>query len=84
MPKCAREYALYKQEYTLLPTQLVFKVDQLTEYERDELLKKWKLDKLSQQRRDSIVEPGDLLSPNSLVDGVNEEVKTESLVPDSS
>ena len=84
MPKCAREYALYKQEYTLLPTQLVFKVDQLTEYERDELLKKWKLDKLSQQRRDSIVEPGDLLSPNSLVDGVNEEVKAESLVPDSS
>ena len=65
-----------------MPTQLVFKVDQLTEYERDELLKKWKLDKLSQQRRDSIVEPGDLLSPNSLVDGVNEEVKTESLVPD--
>ena len=59
-------------------------MDQLTEYERDELLKKWKLDKLSQQRRDSIVEPGDLLSPNSLVDGVNEEVKTESLVPDSS
>ena len=37
----------------MLPTQLVFKVDKLSEYERDELLKKWQLDKLLQQRKES-------------------------------
>ena len=46
----------YKQEYTLLPTQLLFKVDRVTEYERDELLKKWKLDKLLQERKSTDVE----------------------------
>ena len=51
-----RAYQLYKQEYTLLPTQRLFKVEQYTEYERDELLKKWELDKLLQQRKESLVE----------------------------
>ena len=50
---------MYKQEYTLLPTQLVFKVEQMTEYERDELLKKWQLDKLLQQRKESEPKPGE-------------------------
>ena len=54
-----RGYQMYKQEYTLLPTQLVFKVEQMTEYERDELLKKWQLDKLLQQRKESEPKPGD-------------------------
>ena len=49
-------YQRYKQEYTLLPTQKVFKVDRMTEYERDELLKKWELDKLLQQRQESTLQ----------------------------
>ena len=50
-----RAYQLYKQEYTLLPTQRLFKIEQYTEYERDELLKKWELDKLLQQRKESVM-----------------------------
>ena len=46
-----RSYILYKQEYTLLPTQLIFKVDHMSEYERNELLRKWELDKLVQEKR---------------------------------
>ena len=46
-----RSYILYKQEYTLLPTQLIFKVDQMSEYERDELLRKWELDRLLQEKK---------------------------------
>jgi len=48
MSTSERAYQLYKQEYTLLPTQLTFKVERVTEYEREELLKKWELDKLLQ------------------------------------
>ena len=48
-------YQMYKQEYTLLPTQRLFKIEKLTDYERDELLKKWELDKQLQIRRDSTI-----------------------------
>lgn len=40
-----RAYMLYKQEYTLLPMQKMFKVEKFSEYERAELLKKWELEK---------------------------------------
>ena len=38
-----------------MPTQRLFKIEQYTEYERDELLKKWELDKLLQQRKESVM-----------------------------
>ena len=41
-----RAFMKYKEEYTLLPSQKVFKIEKLTEYERDELLKKQALDRL--------------------------------------
>lgn len=43
----------YREQYTLLPTQLLFKVEKHSEYERAELLKKWQLDKLLQKRHES-------------------------------
>ena len=47
-----RAYQLYKQEYTLLPMQKLFKIERMSEYERDELLKKWQLDRMLQQRKE--------------------------------
>jgi len=46
-----KAYSKYKQEYTLLPTQKIFTLERMTQYERDELLKKWELDKLLQERQ---------------------------------
>ena len=46
-----RSFMMYKQEYTLLPTQMIFKVDHMSEYERNELLRKWELDKLVQEKK---------------------------------
>lgn len=47
-----RAFMRFKEEYTLLPTQKVFKVERLTEYERDETLKRWELDKLLKLRNE--------------------------------
>ncbi len=51
-----KAYQRYKQEYTLLPTQKVFKIERLTEYDRDELIKKMELEKLLRERKMSINE----------------------------
>lgn len=39
MSELERDYILYKQEYTLLPTQRLFQIKSYSEYERAELLK---------------------------------------------
>jgi len=60
-----RAYQRYKQEYTLLPTQKLFKIERLTEYDRDELLKKMELDKLLHERKMSMNESSLQNSQNS-------------------
>ncbi len=35
----------YKEEYTLLPSQMVFKVEKMNAYERDEAIKQMHLEK---------------------------------------
>ena len=57
----------------------MFKVEQMTEYERDELLKKWQLDKLLQQRKESEPKPGESSAApqlNEMISGI-EESKNE-------
>ena len=53
----------------------MFKVEQMTEYERDELLKKWQLDKLLQQRKESEPKPGESSAApqlNDMISGMEE------------
>ena len=52
MTEQERAYQLYKQEYTLLPTALIFKVEKKSEIERNELIQKWKLERILSQRQE--------------------------------
>ena len=63
----------------MLPTQLVFKVDKLTEYERDELLEKMQLDKLLKERKDSEVKPSEVSASEHLSNPLNELIRVNEV-----
>ena len=67
----------------MLPTQLVFKVDKLTEYERDELLEKMQLDKLLKERKDSEVKPSEVSASEHHSNPLNELIRVNEVSDNS-
>ena len=43
----------YREQYTLLPSQLIFKIERMSAYDRNELIKKSQLERELQLRRES-------------------------------